>query len=65
MDVSNIAAAASSIAATGTKQEVDVAILKKAMEIESATATDLVDALQPTQASRLPDHLGTKVNTTA
>ena len=65
MDISGVAKPAGSIADTGTNQEVDAAILKKAMQVESATATTLVDAVQPTQATRLPEHLGNNVNTTA
>ena len=66
MDVTGIAKLASSIAETGTRQEVDFAILKRAQQIESATATALIDAIPPAQATpRLPAHLGNTINTTA
>ncbi|MES2756853.1 MAG: YjfB family protein [Pseudomonadota bacterium] len=57
---------ATSIAETGSKQEVGIAVLKKAQQIESATATQLIDAIKsvPT-VQNLPAHLGSKINTTA
>lgn len=66
MDVSGIAKLSSSIAETGTKQEVQVAILKRAQQIESATATQLIDAIKsvPT-VQNLPPNLGNTINTTA
>lgn len=63
MDVTGIARAASTIAETGTRQEVDLAVLKRAQQIEKATATQLLDAIPA--APSLPDHLGKNVNTTA
>lgn len=66
MDVTGIAKLASSIAETGTKQDVGIAVLKRAQQIESATATQLIDALQATPTvQNLPPHLGNKINTTA
>ncbi len=66
MDVSGIAKLATSIADTGTRQEVDIAILKRAQQIESATGTQLIDAIQAVpSAPNLPSHLGGKINTTA
>jgi hypothetical protein len=66
MDVSSIAKAASTIADTGTKQEVDIAVQKRAQEIAVATATQLLDAVKsPPPPQNLPDHLGQNVNTTA
>jgi DNA-directed RNA polymerase subunit K/omega len=66
MNVPGIARLASSIAETGTKQEIDIAILKRAQQIESAAATQLVDALKavPT-VQNLPANLGNRINTTA
>lgn len=63
MDVTAMAKLASSIAETGTKQEVGIAVLKKAQDIESATATQLIDAIQP--VPNLPAHLGNTINTKA
>ncbi|MBC7453856.1 MAG: YjfB family protein [Massilia sp.] len=66
MDVTSIARLATSMAETGTKQEVDIAILKKAQQIESATATQLIDAIKATPTvQNLPQHLGNTINTTA
>ncbi|HZX27115.1 MAG TPA: YjfB family protein [Telluria sp.] len=65
MDIAGIAKAASSIAETGNKQEVDLAVLRRAQQIEKSTATQLVDAIQSVPTPNLPAHLGTKINTTA
>ena len=66
MDVTGIAQLATSIADTGTRQAVGVAVLKKAQEIQSSTATALIEALPPVpSAPNLPSHLGNRVNTTA
>ena len=62
MDVSSIAKLSTSIAETGQRQEVSLAVLKKAQQIQETTATQLLAALpQP----NLPPHLGNKINTTA
>jgi hypothetical protein len=66
MDVMGIAKLATSIADSGTRQEVDMAVLKRAQEIQTATATQLLEAIQPPQTiQNLPAHLGNKINTTA
>jgi hypothetical protein len=66
MDVTGIAKLATSIAETGTRQEVDMAVLKRAQQIETATATQLLEAIQPPQTvQNLPAHLGNTINTTA
>lgn len=66
MDVSGIAQVATSIAQTGTKQDVDIAVLKRAQDIETASGTQLIDAIQATPSVRnLPSNLGNKINTTA
>ncbi|HEU4373227.1 MAG TPA: YjfB family protein [Telluria sp.] len=66
MDVTGIAKLATSIAETGTKQEADIAIFKKAQDIDTSTATQLIDAVKavPT-VQNLPSHLGNTINTTA
>lgn len=64
MEVSGIAALATSIAETGVKQEVGYAVLKKAQQIEGATASQLIDALPKVQRN-LPPNLGNTINTTA
>lgn len=63
MDVSGIAKLATSMAETGTSQAVDIAMLKKAQEIQLSTATQLLDAIPPAQ--NLPAHLGNNINTKA
>lgn len=66
MDVTSIGKLATTIAETGTRQEVDIAVFKKAQEIQAATATQLIDAIKATPTvQNLPPHLGTKINTTA
>ena len=66
MDVTGLAKLATSMAETGTKQEVDIAILKKAQQIESSVATQLIDSVKsvPT-VQNLPAHLGNTINTSA
>jgi hypothetical protein len=66
MDVSGIAKLATSIAETGNKQEVGIAVLKRAQQIETASATQLIDAIKSTPSvQNLPANLGTRINTTA
>jgi hypothetical protein len=63
MDVTGLAKLATSMAETGTKQEVDIAILKKAQDIETSTATQLIDSVK--SVPNLPSHLGNTINTSA
>lgn len=63
MDVSNIASLATSIADTGTKQAVGIAVLKKAQDVQATSAQALIEAIPP--APRLPSNLGNTINTTA
>ena len=64
MDVSGIAKLATSIADTGVRQEIGIAVLKRAQQIESTTATQLLDAIKaPTP--NLPANLGRNIDTTA
>jgi hypothetical protein len=66
MDVMGIAKLATSIADTGTRQEVGIAMLKRAQDIQASTATQLLDAVQSAApAQNLPAHLGKNINTTA
>jgi len=65
MDVSSIAKLSTSIAETGQRQEVSLAVLKKAQQIQESTATQLLAALPSVQQPNLPPHLGNKINTTA
>ena len=61
MDVNGIASLATNMAQERTGQEVGVAILKKALDIQASSAMALIDALPPS----LPPNLGQNVNTTA
>lgn len=66
MDVTGIAKLATSIADTGLRQDVSMTMLKKAQDIQSTTATQLLAALpQVTPVQNLPPHLGNHINTTA
>lgn len=66
MDITGIAQISSSIAETGNKDAVGLAVQKKAQDIQSATATALIEALPPvTSTPNLPPHLGRTINTTA
>ena len=66
MDVMGIAQLSTTMAETGTRQAVGIAMLKKAQDVQVSTATALLQALPPVQsASNLPAHLGSNINTTA
>ena len=66
MDVSAIAILATSVAETGLKQEVGVAVLKRARDIQASNATQLLNAIQPPSSPQnLPANLGRNINTTA
>jgi hypothetical protein len=66
MDVTGIAKLATSLADNGTRQEVAIAMMKKAQDVQASTATQLLDALPPVpSAQNLPAHLGNHINTTA
>jgi len=64
MDVSNIASAATEMAQTSTVQAVQLAVLKKAMDVEAQGAMALVQAAS--QAIPVnPPNLGNNVDTFA
>ena len=65
MDAMSIARLSTTIAETGTRQEVSMAVLKKAMDAQASSAAALIEALPPVQTSNLPAHLGNHINTTA
>jgi len=66
MDVTGIAKLATSIADTGTRQDVAVAMLKKTQDIQVAAAAQMLEAVQAAApAPNLPPHLGNHINTTA
>ena len=64
----DIAKLTSSVAQTGnnTNPEVGLAVLKRAQDIQKATASQLLDAVQTVpQVQNLPPNLGNRINTTA
>jgi hypothetical protein len=66
MEINGITQLATGMAQQRTEQEVSVAVLKKALDVQKGTAAALLAALpQPQPAARLPPHLGQNVNTTA
>ena len=66
MDVSSIAGLSSSVAETGVKQEVGLAVLKRAQQIQASTASQLINSVAtPPTMQNLPTHLGNTINTTA
>lgn len=65
MDVTNIAAAATTIADTNTREAIAVTIQRKAMDIQASSASALLAALPPVSKPNLPPHLGQKIDTTA
>jgi hypothetical protein len=42
-----------------------ISVLKKALDVESNTATALLNAIPAAPSANLPPHLGQNVNTTA
>jgi len=66
MDVTGIAKFATSLADTGTRQDVAIAVMKKAQDVQVAAASQMIEALQAAApAQNLPPHLGNHINTTA
>jgi len=66
MDVSGIARVATSIADTGLKQDVALAVQKKAQDVQASSAQALIEAIPPVpKASNLPSNLGNTINTKA
>lgn len=66
MDISGIAKASTSIAETGNREEVKNLVLRRALDMQSATAAQLLESVKaPAAAQNLTAHLGTKINTTA
>ncbi|MFZ6847810.1 YjfB family protein [Undibacterium sp. RuRC25W] len=71
MSVTGIAEVATTLAQVGTSQAVNIAVLKKANELQTENATALIAAI-PTTAptanaptSNLPPHLGRHVDVVA
>lgn len=64
MDVNGIASLATSFSESQNANQVQVAVLKKALDAQASSAAQLIQAL-PQSAVNLPDHLGKNVNTSA
>ncbi|WP_423678778.1 MULTISPECIES: YjfB family protein [unclassified Undibacterium] len=66
MDVTGIANVATTLADVGTSQAVNIAVLKKAMDLQTENATALIQAIpNPNKVQNLPPYLGQNINTTA
>ena len=66
MDINSLTRLSTSVAETGIKQEVGLAMLKKAQQIQSSTASQLLNAVRsPPSIQNLPANLGNTINTTA
>jgi hypothetical protein len=64
MDVTSISSLATDLKQSATAQSVGVAILKKAIDMETTSALTLINSISATSAS-LSSHLGQSVNTVA
>ena len=65
MEINSIAHLATALAQQRSAQDVSVAILKKAMQVQQGTASALLATLPPADPVSLPSHLGQTINTTA
>jgi hypothetical protein len=65
MDTTAIANLASNAAGNALSDRVGIAVLKKALDIQSANALALVEALPQIPSINLPAHLGRNIDTTA
>jgi len=65
MDITSIASLATDLAQTRTAEAVGVTVLRKAIDLESAGALALINALPQMPAAPLPPHVGQLVNTIA
>ncbi|OIQ83498.1 hypothetical protein GALL_346920 [mine drainage metagenome] len=64
MDASSISNAAGTLAALQRVNDVQMTVLKKALDVQAQGAVTLIDAL-PQPAASLPANLGRHVNTVA
>ena len=66
MDVTGIAQLSTTVADTGPKPAVGVAVLNKAQDIQASSAAALSEAIPPVPSTpNLPSHLGNTINTKA
>lgn len=63
VDVSSIANLATRMSQDRVSQAADIAVLKKAMQMQQESAMSLISAITP--AASLPSHLGQNVNVVA
>jgi hypothetical protein len=63
MDISGIARLATAMSQERTAQATDVALLRKALDMQQESAATLIAAVTP--AASLPSHLGQNVNVVA
>jgi hypothetical protein len=64
MDVNSIASASTELSQVRTTDAVDIAVLRKALDIQEQSAMQLIQAL-PQPAASNPPNLGNSVNTFA
>jgi Putative motility protein len=62
MDVSNIAGLSSSLSLTATNQAIGIAVLKRAINIESAGALALIAAIPTMTSANPPANLGRNID---
>jgi hypothetical protein len=60
MDVTNLTALATQLATTTTQQAAQIAVLRKAMDLQGQGALQLVNAA--TQSFKNPAHLGSNID---
>jgi len=66
MDIEGIASVASSMAQERTANAVSIAMLKKAMDVQSSMALALIGSVSPVPTTQsLPPHLGNHIDVTA
>jgi hypothetical protein len=62
MDVAGIASLSTNLSETATNQSVGIAVLKKAINLESAGALALINAIPSIPSANLPVNLGQNIN---
>ncbi len=62
MDVTSISDVATNLSASATNQAVGIAVLKKAINLESAGALALVAAIPTVSSTNLPVNIGQNIN---
>ncbi len=64
MEIGNIASLATSMAQERSRQDIGVAVLKKAMDVQASGAMALIEAI-PAMPASLPANQGQHIDTTA